>query len=307
MRGMDRHITFVESIEDAYKVLHEKPVDPSAISNDGRYLKIAGPYFFANPDCIDKKDHIVSCEITFAPEDTELNLTLFLESMRSLQSLFIKDMPITQIRLPQEKTYSSITHFEISGTNIAQLECAEILSIFPRLKSLCIKKNTKLTTITYPVHYWQHLEEIDLRNNGLKTIDLNQLLIVSAHLKYINLSDNPLQSIRWRPDDFVAHHKVPKVMVKNSQLSASDKEFFLKNAADDNRIYLWMKKFVPALFALCFSGGFYNGSGNDLKTTIVMSGVGMPIGYLLGRLLVDTILFPKPKDKRLPYFKPIFE
>lgn len=307
MCGMDRNITFVKSIEDAYEVLHATPVDPSFISNGGSYLKVAGPYFLGNPDCIDKKDQIVSCEITFNIRDTMLDLTLLLEHMPSLTALSINNMPITQIKLPQETMYASINHFELSGTNITQFDCEEVLRTFPHIKSLFIKNNKKLTTIIYPINYLQHLEEIDLRNNGLKTIDLNKLLLVSARLKYINVSDNPLESIEWQPDDFVAHHKAPDVILKNVALAEDEKNTLLKYSTDDNKIYLWMKKFVPIACALYFAHSNHdNLFVLGFKKKLMGCSIGAASGYILGMFLVNTILFPKQEDKQLPYFKPVF-
>ncbi len=296
--GMDDTSMIKEGIRDAvgYQI------------SDHSYITITAPHILINPaEAIKNSEDFQTCRIQLHSGSDELDIAPILAYMPSLTALYISNMPVTKILLPQKKSYVSMNHFEVSDTHITKLELEEIFTAFPRVKSLIVKNNKILDTIIYPINYRQSLQEIDLRNNALQSIDLNTLLIISAKLAYINVSNNPLQSIQWIPDDFVAHHKFPEVIVKNVRLPERDKNLFLKQAADDNKIYLWMKKFVPALFALSFSGGFYHGSDSDFKMTVIMSGVGIPIGYLLGRLLVDKVLFPKPEDKRLPYFKPVFE
>lgn len=278
------------------------------ISSDND-ITITAPHILINPSkSIENGESFQTCLISLHSGSDTLNIESILEHMPSLTALFINNMPITQIKLPQEIMYASINHFEISGTHITQLDCKEVLRTFPHIKSLFIKNNKKLTTIIYPINYLQHLEEIDLRNNGLKAIDLNKLLLVSARLKYINVSDNPLESIEWQPDDFVAHHKAPDVILKNIALAEDEKNTLLKHSTDDNKIYLWMKKFVPIACALYFARSNYdNLFFLGFKKNIMGCCIGATSGYVLGMLLVNKILFPKPEDKRLPYFKLVFE
>jgi hypothetical protein len=85
---------------------------------------------------------------------------------------------------------------------------------------------------------------------------------------------------------------------------ADKKSQLLATSADDNKIYLWMRKFIPSACALSSMYGIYVGSGN-WKTKLLLYGIGIPVGCCVGRLVVDHILFPGQQEKRLPYFVPI--
>lgn len=202
-----------------------------------------------------------------------------------------------------------VTCLKITNTDITEISCNDIFTAFPALQRLHLNGNKKMARITYPTYYHRELREFDVQNNALTHINLNQLLMLSTKLEIINLSGNPITHIKWQPDDFLAHEKVPTLIMKNitSVSFGPDKKLqLLKTSADDNRVYLWMKELVPAFCVLNSIYWFYTKPDN-VKLTALFCGVYVPISYCVGRLVVDHILFRGEEEKKIPYFKPIYD
>lgn len=277
------------------------------VSDNRQHITITAPHIFMNPKEIPEHHTFQKCTIQLHSVSDALDVEPILQHMLNLNALYIINMPIKEIKFPEKSRYASIKQLEISDTKTITIACNTICAVFPELKSLIIKNNSTLERLIYPESYHGHLEQIDLSGNGLTKINLNKLLLLSAKLERLILSSNPLAYIEWVPDDFVAHYKVPEVVIKNVDIALQKKEVFLKSAATDNKIYIWMKQFLPLAIALSFAARGFNDSKKNFTMNLFMNSLGISIGYLVGRLVVDKVLFPKPDDRRLPYFKAVFE
>ena len=288
-----------------------KNVDRSYITSPTGYpfkdtkLTLLGPHFFENPQDIDTVEAVRECAITFDSAE-HLVIAKLCDHLVNLKILRICNMPIKQIRFSTKTPHKALETLEVSHTAITDFSLNDMLASFPNLKHLSVRHNF-VENLTYADGFYSQLEDIDLSDNKLTTIDFNKLLTGSLKITTINLSDNPLQQVNWVPDDFIAHYQVPEIIMVRTMLNEQKRNILVQNAADDNFVYLWMKKFVPAVFIIGWLSGLHIGFGGCSKRTVLVKSLGVPFSYLIARLLVDTILFPKPEEKRIPYFTLSFD
>jgi hypothetical protein len=235
--------------------------------------------------------------------DTDtLDISGICNALPNVTALYIHNIPITTIASSAERPHTKLKHLEITNTNLTEFPCGDILTTFPHLRSMFVKNNNLLQRMTYPISY-SHLREVDLQDNAFEAIDLNKMLTLSANLNYINLSGNPIKQIQWQQEDFIEHEKAPEVILKRVNFDTVKAQLF-KSSAEYNRLYLWMKKFIPGACMLTSMYTAFNDYG-DWKIKLLLCGISIPVSYCVGRLVVDTLLFPG-NEKKVMYFVPIF-
>jgi Leucine-rich repeat (LRR) protein len=241
----------------------------------------------------------------FTPEAGTLDIGRLCEALPNLTALFIHHIPLTRIVTSAQRYHEKLKHLEIKNTNLTELSCNSILTTFPQLRSIFIKNNKNLKNIFYPLYY-SKLREIDLQDNAFTDIDLNQLLGLSRKLESINLSGNPIERIKWQPDD-LEHEKAPEVILQRVTSFDAEKRAHLYNMASAYSVsYLWMKKCIPS--AVILTSSIYNGvtGYGNWKVKALWYGISIPVSYCVGRIVVDVILFPDT-EKKIVYFVPIYD
>jgi Asp-tRNA(Asn)/Glu-tRNA(Gln) amidotransferase C subunit len=296
----------------ANRLLAETPVDTSYkvydndAARDTYSLTINTNYGFTHVQEVSDLSQCTACILENLRLDTDaFDISGLCNAFPNLTALYIHNMPITAITLSAVRHHAKLKHLEITNTNLTEFPCSDILTTFPQLRSIFVKQNNKLQRMTYPISY-SRLREVDMQDNAFEAIDLNKMLTLSAKLDYINLSGNPIKQIRWKPEDFIEHEKAPEVILKRVNFDVDTKSQLREASADANKIYLWMKKFIPG--ACVFSSGicgFYAIPG-DRRMKMLLYGIGIPVSYCVGRLVVDTLLFPGT-EKKVVYFVPIYD
>lgn len=312
-QGADRQVTPKnDARKAAFRQLLETPVDTSYKEYEGSLpvgnysLTINTSHALTHLEDVSELTRCTVCILeNVQPETDTLDITGLCNVMPHLTALYMHNIPITRLALPAENSHKALKHLEITNTALTELPCAAILTAFPQLRSIFVKNNSTLKRMTYPLCY-SKLREVDLQDNACEDIDLNQLLALSTKLNYINLSGNPIKRIDWQPDIFAARDKAPELILKRVTCDADTRAQLCNGSSEYSAGYLWMKKFVPSAAVLTSSMYSFFTTYGDWKVKLLWYGIGGSVGYCVGHVVVDTILFPGT-EKKFVYFVPIFD